>query len=93
MFSNFLFFSFFANVAFANSPDSVVNTSTDIPFQNGTEDIQDWSPEVEDKTDLPIINGEAGALEDYSMTGGMLMRTYFRTTIRHLCLFFNLDGS
>ena len=74
MFSNFIFSHLFTNVAFANSPNSVVNTSTDIPFENGAEDIQDWSPEVEEKTTSTIINGEAGALEDYSMTGGMLMR-------------------
>ena len=72
MFSNFIFF--ILQMLLANFLDSVVNTSTDIPFENGAEDIQDWSPEVEEKTTSTIINGEAGASEDYSMTGGMLMR-------------------
>ena len=74
MFFNFIFSHLFTTSAFADSPESIINTSTDIPFENGAETPQDWSPEIEEKTTSTIINGETGALEDYSMTGGMLMR-------------------
>ena len=53
--SSILFFHL--QMLLANSPDSVVNPSNQInPFQNGTEDIQDWVTQVEDKTTSININ-------------------------------------
>ena len=44
------------------------NTETETPTETG------WDITVEEKFSSAIINGNAGSIEDYPMTGGMLMR-------------------